>query len=106
MHDTPQQTLFSQVDRFNSSGCVRVQNVRDLVLWLLRDTPGYNRQEIERIIATGANTPILLAEPVPVYFTYITAWSVEPGIVEFRDDIYQRDGVDELALNNRATSID
>ena len=102
MHDTPQQSLFGQIERFHSSGCVRVQNVRDLVSWLLRATPGYNRQEIERIIATGVNTPILLAEPVPLYFTYITAWSVEPGIVEFRDDIYQRDGVEELALDSTA----
>jgi murein L,D-transpeptidase YcbB/YkuD len=102
MHDTPQQSLFGQIERFHSSGCVRVQNVRDLVSWLLRSTPGYNRQEIERIIATGVNTPILLAEPVPLYFTYITAWSVEPGIVEFRDDIYQRDGVEELALDSTA----
>jgi murein L,D-transpeptidase YcbB/YkuD len=99
MHDTPQQSLFGQIERFHSSGCVRVQNVRDLVAWLLRDTPGWNRQEIERVIATGTNTPIAVAVPVPLYFTYITAWSVEQGIVEFRDDIYQRDGVEELALD-------
>jgi murein L,D-transpeptidase YcbB/YkuD len=98
MHDTPQQSLFGQIDRFHSSGCVRVQNVRDLVAWLLRDTPGWTRQEIERVIASGSNTPIAVAVPVPLYFTYITAWSVEPGIVEFRDDIYQRDGVEELVI--------
>jgi murein L,D-transpeptidase YcbB/YkuD len=33
-----------QLMRFESSGCVRVQNVRDLNTWLLRDTPGWNRQ--------------------------------------------------------------
>jgi len=71
---------------------------------LLRDTPGWNRQEIERVIATGVNTPIAVAVPVPLYFTYITAWSVEQGIVEFRDDIYQRDGVEELALDT-STSL-
>ncbi len=102
MHDTPQQSLFGQIERFHSSGCVRVQNVRDLVSWLLRDTPGWTRQEIERIIATGSNTPVLLGEPIPVYFTYITAWSVYPGVVDFRDDIYQRDGVEELALGTEA----
>jgi murein L,D-transpeptidase YcbB/YkuD len=30
MHDTPQQGLFNKLMRFESSGCVRVQNVRDL----------------------------------------------------------------------------
>jgi len=98
MHDTPQQGLFGQIERFHSSGCVRVQNVRDLVIWILRDTPGMDRQSIDRIIASGANSPIEVANPVPVYFTYITAWSTQPGIVNFRDDIYQRDGVEELAL--------
>jgi murein L,D-transpeptidase YcbB/YkuD len=33
---------------------------------------------------------------VPVYFTYFTAWASEDGVVQFRDDVYQRDGVDEL----------
>lgn len=102
MHDTPQQGLFGQIERFHSSGCVRVQNVRDLVTWLLRDVPGWDRQTIERAIATGANMPVQIADPVPVYFTYITAWSIQRGIVNFRDDIYQRDGVEELALDSTA----
>jgi murein L,D-transpeptidase YcbB/YkuD len=98
MHDTPQQSLFSRLLRFKSSGCVRVQNVRDLLTWLAKDTPGWSRRNIEQTIATGERIDIKLAEPVPVYFTYITAWSTADGIVHFRDDIYRRDGVDELAL--------
>ena len=53
---TPQQSLFGQLMRFESSGCVRVQNVRDLSTWLLRDTPGWSRQQIEQTIQTGNNT--------------------------------------------------
>ena len=98
MHDTPQQGLFNKLMRFESSGCVRVQNVRDLTTWLLKETPGWSRQEMERVIATRQNNPIRLAEEVPVYFTYITAWSASDGVVQFRDDIYQRDGATELAL--------
>ncbi len=98
MHDTPQQGVFNKLMRFESSGCVRVQNVRDLNTWLLRDTPGWNRQAIEATIASRENTEIELTEPVPVYFTYFTAWASEDGVVQFRDDVYQRDGVDELAL--------
>ena len=55
MHDTPQQGLFNKLMRFDSSGCVRVQNVRDLVTWLLRDTPGWTRQQIEATIKSGEN---------------------------------------------------
>lgn len=100
MHDTPQQSLFGQIERFNSSGCVRVQNVRDLVAWILRDTPGWDRQQVERAVASGENTPVQVVNPVPVYFTYVTAWSTQPGVVNFRDDIYRRDGVEELALDS------
>lgn len=98
MHDTPQQGLFNKLMRFESSGCVRVQNVRDLSLWLLKDTPGWSRQQMEATIKSGVNTPVKLAQEVPVFFTYITAWSAKDRVVQFRDDIYQKDGATELAL--------
>lgn len=104
MHDTPQQSLFGKQVRFDSSGCVRVQNVRDLTTWLLRDTPGWTRQQMEQTIQTGVNTPIRLAVEVPVYFVYFSAWSSEDGIVQFRDDIYQMDGAAELALQTNYTT--
>jgi murein L,D-transpeptidase YcbB/YkuD len=99
MHDTPQKGLFNKFLRFDSSGCVRVKNVRDLLVWLAKDTPEGTRSNIESIIASGERTDVRLASPVPVYFTYISAWSTDNGVVQFRDDIYKRDGVDELALN-------
>ncbi|WP_404862203.1 murein L,D-transpeptidase [Georhizobium sp. MAB10] len=98
MHDTPQQNLFFNEVRFDSSGCVRVQNVRDLSLWILRDTPGWNRQRMEQVIATRQVNPIAVNNPVPVYFTYITAWATSDRVVQFRDDIYKRDGAPELAM--------
>ncbi|MDQ2633177.1 MAG: L,D-transpeptidase family protein [Pseudomonadota bacterium] len=99
MHDTPSQGLFNKLMRFDSSGCVRVQNVRDLVTWLLRDTPGWDRQRFEATIKSGESTPVQLAVPVPVYFTYISAWSTGDGVAHFRNDVYGRDGVDELQIS-------
>ncbi len=100
MHDTPSQSLFNKLMRFDSSGCVRVQNVRDLVTWLLKDTADWNRQRFEATIKSGESTPVAIANPVPVYFTYISAWSTNNGVVHFRDDIYGRDGVDELQITS------
>jgi L,D-transpeptidase YcbB len=100
MHDTPEQSLFGQMMRFDSSGCVRVQNVRDLVTWILRDTAGWDRQHFEAAIKTGENTPIKVTNPVPVYFVYISAWSTSPEVVQFRNDVYGRDGVDELQITS------
>ncbi len=44
MHDTNQKNLFTNDYRFDSHGCARVDNVRDLAAWLLaRDLPQWNR---------------------------------------------------------------
>ncbi len=99
MHDTPQQGLFNELMRFESSGCVRVQNVRDLVTWLLRGTPDWDRNRFEQTIKSGESVPVQLADPVPVHFTYVSAWSTGDGVVHFRDDVYRLDGVDELQIS-------
>ena len=100
MHDTPKQGLFNSIQRFESSGCVRVQNVRDLGVWLLKNTPGWDRRAIEASIRTDRSREVLLADPVPVHWVYITAWSTGDGIVHFRDDIYKKDGAEALAINS------
>jgi L,D-transpeptidase YcbB len=99
MHDTPEKGIFGDDDRFISSGCIRVQNVRDYVAWLLEDTPGWDRDRIDQVIESGEQVDVKLAEPVPVYWVYITAWATPDGLVEFRDDIYQRDGLGSIAAD-------
>ncbi len=93
MHDTPLKNLFGEDFRFHSSGCVRVQNVRELVNWLLADTKGWSRKEIDQVIKSGAREDVRLSKPVPLYWVYVTAWATSDGVVQFRDDIYGRDGL-------------
>ena len=62
MHDTPSKNLFGEDFRFHSSGCVRVQNVRELVNWLLAETPGWSRQEIDQVIKSGERKDAKLAQ--------------------------------------------
>ena len=92
MHDTPSKGIFGDDFRFVSSGCVRVQDVRDYVAWLLKDTPGWGRDQIDAVIRSGERLDVKLAEPVNVYWIYVTAWATPDGVVQFRPDIYQRDG--------------
>ena len=92
MHDTPLKNLFGEDMRFHSSGCVRVQNVRELVNWLLMETPGWSRQEIDAVIKSGERKDARLLRPVPLYWVYVTAWATPDGVTQFRDDIYHRDG--------------
>lgn len=102
MHDTPQQSLFGKFMRFESSGCVRVHNIQELTLWLLESTPGWDRRQLEQVVESGVNTEIPIEVQVPVYFVYISAWASEDRLVHFRDDIYNRDGVDALQLSSTA----
>lgn len=97
MHDTPEKNLFGEDMRFDSSGCVRVQNVRALVEWLLRDTGGWTRDRIDAVIKSGERLDVRLAKPVPVFWVYFTAWATEDGVVQFRDDIYRHDGLGPYA---------
>ncbi len=92
MHDTPSKGIFGDDFRFVSSGCVRVQDVRDYVAWLLKDTPGWGRDQIDAVIRSGDRQDVKLAQPVNVYWIYVTAWATPDGVVQFRQDIYQRDG--------------
>jgi len=102
MHDTPAKGIFGDDYRFVSSGCMRLQNVRDYVAWLLKETPGWDRDKIDQAIASGERIDAKLTEAVPVYWVYVTAWSTPEGIVQFRDDIYQRDGLGAVAAYQAA----
>jgi murein L,D-transpeptidase YcbB/YkuD len=93
MHDTPSKNLFGEDQRFHSSGCVRVQNIRDFVVWLLKATPNMNRGQVDNLIKIGERYDAKLAKPVPVYWVYITAWANPDGVVQFRDDVYGYDGL-------------
>jgi murein L,D-transpeptidase YcbB/YkuD len=97
MHDTPAKSLFGQDYRFHSSGCARIQNVRDLCAWILKGTE-YTREHIDEVIRTGNRYDAKPVAPVPIYWVYITAWATAEGLVQFRDDIYNKDGFASLAV--------
>jgi murein L,D-transpeptidase YcbB/YkuD len=92
MHDTNQRNLFSDDYRFDSHGCSRVDNVRDLAAWLLQEEmPQWNRAAIDAAIATGQREDIRLPKKVPVAWIYLTAWMTKDQTVQFRNDIYDQD---------------
>jgi murein L,D-transpeptidase YcbB/YkuD len=93
MHDTPSKNLFGEDFRFASSGCMRVQNVRELVYWILAESPGWSKAEIDEVIRSGERKDAKVAKPLPLYWVYVTAWATPDGVVQFRDDIYNRDGL-------------
>lgn len=96
LHDTPSESIFGRNFRAASSGCVRVQNVEELAAWLLRDN-GWTVEHVRAMKKSGERKDVSLKKPVPIYMAYITAWATEDGVVQFRRDLYRKDGVGATA---------
>ena len=111
MHDTNQRNLFSDDYRFDSHGCSRVDNVRDLAAWLMQEEmPKWNRAAIDAAVATGQHQEVPLPKKVPVAWIYLTAWMTRDQTIQFRNDIYDQDEqlleatAEEAAFFNQAAN--
>ena len=111
MHDTNQRSLFNDDYRFDSHGCSRVDNVRDLAAWLLQEElPKWNRAAIDAAISTRQHQEIPLPKKVPVSWIYLTAWMTRDQSVQFRNDVYDQDEqlleatAEEAAFFNQAAN--
>ena len=100
MHDTPTRELFAERVRAFSHGCVRVEKPRELAEHVL----GWDRQEIDDVIASGRNQEFQLETRIPVHLNYFTAWPDASGKIAFYNDIYNRDLRLEKALNTIAVA--
>lgn len=93
LHDTPSDSLFGRNFRAASSGCVRVHNIEDLAAWLLRGKEGWSKSQVVAMRETGESKNVRLKAPVRLIMTYVTAWATADGVVQFRRDLYNKDGV-------------
>lgn len=92
LHDSPAKSLFNEDQRAFSHGCVRVAEPARLAQFLLQDDPGWTSSEIEKAMQTGKEKYVTLEKTVPVFLTYFTAFVDRAGKINFRRDIYNRDG--------------
>jgi murein L,D-transpeptidase YcbB/YkuD len=91
LHDTPNHKAFARTDRALSHGCVRVERPEELALYVLRDK-GWTRDRLEDEIGKGDTHTVTLAQGLPVWLLYWTMWVDADGVLQTRDDIYERDG--------------
>ena len=101
LHDTDDRSLFDRAERNLSSGCVRIENPFEFADLLMKDDPSWSAARRDEIIASGRTTRIDLPSPIPVLLTYYTAWVDFQGRMQFREDIYERDGPILNALNSQ-----
>jgi L,D-transpeptidase YcbB len=90
LHDTNAATLFDRIERGLSHGCVRVEEPHKLAQYVLRDQPEWTAEAIDAAMKSGQEKHVKLANEIPVYIVYMTAW-VHDGGVRFLKDLYGHD---------------
>ena len=108
IHDTPASLdMFSdaaegeegELKRVASHGCIHVQEPAKFAAFLLRNTPSWDLERVERAMHEGKdNIRVNLAPPVPVLIFYMTVVVEENGEVHFFRDIYSHDRTLRLEL--------
>ena len=98
LHDTPAKSLFEKSARAFSHGCIRLGEPEKLADYLLKDDPQWTVEKINKAMHAGVQKYVTLKDPVPVYIGYMTAFVDNQGRVNFRDDVYKRDGELEKTL--------
>jgi murein L,D-transpeptidase YcbB/YkuD len=101
LHDTPGRSLFKETNRVFSSRCIRIEKPIDLALYLLKNDPNWSRDKLMEAVEDGKPTVIWIQNPITVYLQYWTAWVDEFGDLNFREDIYHRDGPLDRALKEQ-----
>ncbi len=99
LHDTPHKRLFKRSQRAFSSGCIRVENILELVELLLQEKNQMDKASIETLLKTGKTYNLGLKEKVPVMLAYWTVELKDNTKLVFKPDIYLRDLPALLALN-------
>lgn len=94
MHDTPAKNLFARDNRAFSHGCVRLEDPRAMAAAVL----GKSAEHVAAQLG-GYEQVEKLAETVPVYVGYFTAWPDDDGVVDYHADVYDRDTYLRRALD-------
>jgi len=91
LHDTPEKELFADDARFDSSGCMRIKDINQLVAWLLQGNEGWDLAAVDAAMEADKSQNVNVKRQMPLHTTYITAWANRQGTVSFRDDVYEYD---------------
>lgn len=102
LHDTPHREDFGKKDRAKSSGCIRVQQPKEMAEFILTVLNGkrYPIERIDSVITTKKTRYEVLNNKIPVHIVYLTAFEDSKNArIHFIPDIYKRDRKLQALLN-------
>ncbi len=105
LHDTPSKSLFGREVRAFSHGCIRLNDPFDFAYALLAKQTSDPEGFFQSRLRTGAEARVNLNTPVPVHIGYRTAFTHLNGQLQFRRDIYGRDGQIWNALSRAGVAV-
>ncbi|MEM8537268.1 MAG: L,D-transpeptidase family protein, partial [Pseudomonadota bacterium] len=92
LHDTPAKRLFGREIRAYSHGCIRLADPFEFAYALLARQVGNPEDVFQAHLRSGRERRVDLEQPVPVHLVYRTAYTQPDGRMQFRRDVYGRDG--------------
>jgi murein L,D-transpeptidase YcbB/YkuD len=101
LHDTNHRELFARNPRTFSAGCIRVEKPFELAEQLLMTIQGWDRKNIDQLVASGKTKRAYPKDKIPVLITYTTVGMDEQGKARFKPDIYNRDGAVLVGLDGQ-----
>jgi len=105
LHDTPAKNLFERETRDYSHGCIRLQKPFEFAYTLLAKQENDPKGFFHATLDTGRETRVNMVDPVPVHIQYRTAFTRAKGPVQYRRDVYGRDGRIWDALEKAGVSL-
>lgn len=105
LHDTPAKSLFGREARAFSHGCVRLQDPFDFAYALLAAQESDPKSVFDGYLNSGREARVNLDVQVPVHLVYRTAFTHTTGQLNFRRDVYGRDGQIWNALANEGVAV-
>ena len=91
MHDTPNKRLFNRNVRALSHGCIRLHKPRELLKTFATFNKRVDFDKSQKILKGKDKAYYGLNNKVPVDVVYLTAYVDYDGVLQFRNDIYGYD---------------
>jgi murein L,D-transpeptidase YcbB/YkuD len=105
LHDTPSKDLFDHQSRAYSHGCIRLADPFEFAYALLAPQTDDPKGMFHSVLSTGQERRITIENPIPVHIDYRTAFADNKGRIQYRRDVYGRDGRIWDALSNAGVAL-
>ena len=101
LHDSPARRYFKYRKRAYSHGCIRLEKPRKLLETISDLDKNIDYEEATTTLSDIKKEKILLDKKLPVHIVYLTSWINENNQVQFREDIYGYDKLQNKIINKK-----